>query len=59
MNMLGLLRMARWSRKPPSAKRVKLFFVVLLLCLALFGIEYIWGWPEALTPDRMGRQIVR
>jgi len=53
MRLLGLLRMAKWARKPPSAKRVKLVAGVLALCLVLFAIEYIWGWPDALTPNQM------
>lgn len=49
MNPNWLLRMARWARNPPSPQRVKLVFGVVALCLALFAIEYWFGWPEWLV----------
>ncbi len=45
-----LLRMARWARKPPSAARVRLVAGVIVLCLVLFAIERLFGWPDWLTP---------
>ncbi|MHC0052839.1 hypothetical protein [Actibacterium sp. D379-3] len=51
MNMRPFLRMARWGRRPPSEKRVKLVLAVIALCLVLFGIERLVGWPDWLTPD--------
>ena len=53
--MNWFLRMARWARNPPSAGRVKLVLAVIVLCLLLVGYEQIFGWPEALTVDRMRR----
>jgi len=53
MNPLWFLRMARWARHPPSAGRVKLVLAVLLICIALFGIDYFFGWPDWLTPNRV------
>ncbi|MCU0900456.1 MAG: hypothetical protein MUC82_08175 [Cypionkella sp.] len=53
MNPVWLLRMAQWVRNPPSWGRVKLVVGVVLACLAIFGLEYIWGWPEALTPQKV------
>lgn len=50
-NLRYFLRMARWARKPPSAGRVKLVFGVILLCVALFAVEHLIGWPAWLTPD--------
>ena len=47
--MIWLLRMAKWARHPPSARRVKLVLGVVLLCLALVLYEHFHGWPEALT----------
>jgi hypothetical protein len=50
--MLGLqwfLRMSRWTRNPPSLRMVLIVLAVLGLCLALAGVEYLWGWPEWLT----------
>jgi hypothetical protein len=55
MNQAWLLRMARWVRHPPSPRRVALVLGVLAACLAIYGIEAIWGWPEALTVDRLKR----
>lgn len=49
MNPLWLLRMARWARHPPSARGVILVVAVLAACLALTGVEHIWGWPSWLT----------
>ncbi|MEC8631154.1 MAG: hypothetical protein VXY73_13765 [Pseudomonadota bacterium] len=52
MNM-WLVRASRWARNPPSMNRVILGAVVIAICLVLFGIERIWGWPEWLTPNRV------
>ena len=49
MNPIWLIRMARWVRRPPSMGRVKLVLGVGILCLILFGIEHVWGWPDWLT----------
>jgi hypothetical protein len=38
--------MARGSRNAPSPER---FRRVVALCFLLWGVEIIWGWPEALT----------
>lgn len=51
--MMWLLRMAKWARHPPSAKRVKLVLAVIALCLLLLAIERWIGWPEALTVQKM------
>jgi hypothetical protein len=48
--MNWLWRMARWARRPPSARRAAL----VLACLALAALERRFGWPEALTPDGPG-----
>lgn len=57
--MIHLLRMARWARHPPSWKRVKLVLIVLALCLILLGIEWLFGWPDALTPNGGGGRFIR
>lgn len=51
--MLRFLRMAKWARNPPSARRVRLVLIVLALCLILFAIERWIGWPEALNVQKM------
>lgn len=48
-NMRHAFRMAKWSRRPPSEKQVKLFLGVIAICLLLFGLERIFGWPDFLT----------
>jgi hypothetical protein len=53
MNMIWLLRMARWARNPPSPQRVKLVLGVIALCLVIFGYEWLFGWPDWLTPQRL------
>lgn len=53
MNTTWLMRMARWVRNPPSPQRVKLVLGVIALCALIYGAELIWGWPEALTVDRV------
>ncbi len=55
MNPIWFLRMARWAKRPPSEARVKLVLGVIAVCLILFGIERVFGWPDWLTPDRVPR----
>ncbi|MBK5928953.1 hypothetical protein [Rhodobaculum claviforme] len=51
MNLFWLLRMARWVRQPPSEGAVRFVLAIMALCLVLFAVERIWGWPEMLTPN--------
>lgn len=53
MNPLWLMKMAQWARNPPSGKRVKLVLAVVALCFALVIYERIFGWPDALTVERV------
>ena len=53
MNPIWFLRMSKWARNPPSDARVKLVLGIILACLILFGIEWWFGWPEWLTPNRV------
>jgi len=51
-NPRHFLRMAKWAKRPPSEHQVKLFLGIFVICLILFGLERIFGWPEWLTlPD--------
>ncbi len=52
MDPRWLLRASRWARNPPSAKRVYLVLGVVAICLLLFAIERLFGWPAWLTPTR-------
>lgn len=47
-------RMAKWARNPPSARQVKIFLVVIAICVALWGLEKMFGFPAWLVPDRGG-----
>ncbi len=59
MNPIWFLRMAKWARRPPSQRQVVLVVSVVAICLAVAGIEWFFGWPEALTPDRGGAPRLR
>ncbi len=53
--MNWLIRMSQWARHPPPMWKVKLVVAVVLMCVAIFGIEQIWGWPEALRVNKLPR----
>jgi hypothetical protein len=55
MHLTWFLRMARWARRPPSARRVVYVLAVIAVCLILFGIERVFGWPDFLTPSMTER----
>ena len=43
MNPRWLLRASQWARNPPPARRVWLVLGVIAACLALAGVERLWG----------------
>jgi len=47
-----LLRAAKWAHRPPSARQVKIVLAVIALCLLLAAVELVFGWPDALVPER-------
>lgn len=51
-----LLRMSRWARKPPSLRQARVIAAIVLVGLGLAGIEWIWGWPDWLTVNRVPRR---
>ncbi|WP_425090274.1 hypothetical protein [Tropicimonas sp. S265A] len=53
MNFHWLMRMSQWVRHPPSPQRVKFVLAIIAICGAIWGIELIFGWPEALTPNQV------
>ena len=57
MNPIWLVRAKRWVQNPPSPARMRLVFAIIVLCVALYAVERIWGWPDWLTPNdlRLGR----
>ncbi|MDM8167190.1 hypothetical protein [Roseovarius sp.] len=56
MNPRWLFRMAKWAHRPPSEKRVMLVLGIVVVCLAVFAIEYFIGWPDWMTLDPAGRR---
>jgi len=57
MNLFWLMRMRNWVQNPPSVGRVILVLSVIAFCLALFAVERIWGWPDWLTVEPIGRGL--
>ena len=55
MNPRWLLRAKRWAQNPPSPAKIKFVFGIIAICLILFMIENIWGWPAWLTPNDLRR----
>ena len=55
MNPIWFLRMAKWVRQPPSRRTMAIWAVVIALCLAIAGAEWLWGWPEWLTVNTRPR----
>lgn len=51
-----LARMSLLARRRPSRKLFLVVMAVVLAVVALWGIEQVWGWPEALS-SRGGRRI--
>ena len=53
MNPVWFLRMSRWARNPPSAKRVKFVFAIIAVGVAIWGVEYMGWWPDWATAKKM------
>ncbi len=47
------MRAKRWARHPPPARRVALVLGVVAVCLAVAGAEWLFGWPDWLTVNRL------
>ncbi len=54
-NARWFFRMSRWGRNPPARRTVILYFLVIAICLMLFGLERLFGWPDWLTMDNTPR----
>lgn len=47
MNILiWLMRASRWSRRPPSARQVRLVLAVIAVGLGIVALEWFELWPE-------------
>ena len=49
MNPRWFLRMSQWARHPPPMWKVLLVAIVVALCLALAGLQWLGLWPDWLT----------
>jgi hypothetical protein len=47
------LRLALLVRRLPRGRGAVVVLAVVAAALALAGVEALWGWPEALTPERL------
>ena len=46
MNLRHFLRMSRWARHPPSARRVVLVVSIVALCLAIAALDRLHLLPD-------------
>lgn len=53
MSPIWLLRMAKWARHPPGKRRVAIVLTVLILCLALAGLEAFGLWPDWASAKKL------
>jgi hypothetical protein len=59
LNPRHFFRMAKWARKPPSEKRVKLVLAVIAIALVIFGLERVFGTPDWMQLPKMGGRLPR
>ena len=50
-----LMRMLLWLRHPPSRNQRIAIAVICGIGIAFAAIEWVFGWPEWLTPERVPR----
>ncbi len=48
-----LLRAVRWVRNPPSMRQALIFGGFIAVLIVIAAIERIFGWPDALTLERV------
>ena len=53
MSPIWLVRMAKWARHPPGKRRVAIVLTVLILCLALAGLEAFGLWPDWASAKKL------
>ncbi len=59
MNPRWFMRMALWARNPPSRRRIQIVVFAVICTAILYGIEQYFGWPEALTAEKIGNKGLR
>ena len=53
MNPRWLLKAKRWAQNPPSARQVRFYFGIIAVCLAVFALERVFGWPDWLAVNSL------
>lgn len=51
--MRWLIKAKTWAARPPSARQVAFYFGIIAACLAVAGLEYVFGWPEWLSVNSL------
>lgn len=48
-----LLKSKMWAKNPPSMKQVVFYASIIAICLAVAGLELVFGWPEWLQVNSL------
>ena len=60
MNLIWLMRAAKWVRRPPSMTQVRILFSVLALAAAIWGLDHFGLWPDwARIDPKEARRTMR
>jgi hypothetical protein len=51
--------MALWARNPPSKRRIQIVLGTVGICALIYGYEQIFGWPDALTAEKITNKGLR
>ena len=56
MTLHWLLRAKRWAANPPGWRKVRFVLAIVAACVLLYAVDRVWGWPDWLTPNDVGRR---
>ena len=59
MNMIWLLRAAKWARHPPSPRMVALVLAIIAAGLVMVALQWLGWWPDWATIDPRPIRIPR
>ncbi|MEZ5797222.1 MAG: hypothetical protein R3D63_06935 [Paracoccaceae bacterium] len=48
-----LIRSKRWAAHPPPMRKVLFYGAVVLACLVIAGVEFLFGWPDWLVVNSL------